>query len=292
MLFRIVFILLSIITLQSLANISRSSKEAGNSSVLILKKSNNDLNNTIVNKETLTFKCVAGACEVTAIYYISSQSNHNSKLSFVSPFYRSFLKVSKPKIWVNQNLEKISKTVRVKKNLKYTSKDYHFRHHADESRHDFEARFKRGKNIIKVNYTQFFSFYTASEFGFYPLLSRKYNLYFAYYLYPLKEWNLSPDFNLSIRILFAASKQSSPDSLTTHSKIECLSIYKADGLCTKKKKDQYYCVDFKKPNNIKTIGKFKQVEFSYNNKFPDTLECHLGQKASKRRVRKRIRLNW
>ena len=196
------------------------------------------------------------------------QSNISFKLYFVAP-----IKSSKPKILINNNIVKINKTVQVVKQANYKSKDYHRAHHEYENRHGFIARFKRGSNTVRVTYNQFMSMYTASSFGVYPFLSRKYSHFFAYYLYPLKNWKLGPDFSLSVDISI------DPDKL--RSKIRCIGITKAKKtmLCPQSKTPQPYCVHYLKPKSYKAKGKIKQASFNFGSKFPDVLECHVGRKV-------------
>jgi len=166
----------------------------------------------VVNKEILQFDCpeiykaellpVQLDCKVKAIYEILSSSISNSSYSFefISPSNKAY------KILVNKNPVKYTTTlVDTNSPIFKEHKIYSFCTSCQKEEREklsklyninFSSKLIKGTNLIQIEYLQ-------------PLSSEEYNNYskyvkwkhfFYYELWPLKEWNLSDNFYISVQI--------------------------------------------------------------------------------------------
>jgi len=262
--YRTATFLLLIAYCQAQANISRGAYESGNSSSLSRNGTKNHSGLT-VTKEELKFNCKNTLCNVTAVYFIQSQSILTEKLKFIAP-----LRGSKPLISISGRHIPIDKTEQLILNIQSQEKDHFQYQHRYENRYAFTAKFQSGLNVLKVNYRQPMSMYTASSFGVYPFLSRKYNHYFAYYLYPLKSWQLSPDFQLSIQV--------SAEMPRHRVKLKCKTLTPAKESCSGSISDKTYCASWIKADSYKAKKRKIYAHYIFNRKFPNSIECHIGRR--------------
>lgn len=261
---RTAIFLLVLAHFQALANMSRGAYESGNSSSLTRNGTKIQDKLTVI-KEDLQFDCNNNICNVSAVYFILSQNILTTQLNFIAP-----LRGSKPDISIGGRHISIDKTEQLANTIKSPGNDQFQYQYRYENRYAFSVKFQSGLNILKVNYQQAMSMYTASSFGIYPFLSRKYNYHFAYYLYPLKSWRLSPDFKLSIKVSTNMPKR--------RSKLKCKIFTTEKKSCTSSVNNNTFCATWVKANSYKIKKRKIYAHYLFDKNFPHSIECHTGRR--------------
>jgi hypothetical protein len=160
--------------------------------------------------ETLEFNCQAlfegdadadklraSACMVKAAYRFKSGSSANAALEFVGPSAEGLT------VHVNGELTASAVSrIEMERNAAARYAAYPAcRHCASDEMPLYSAKFKAafhsGENEIAISYTQPLSSREVS-YGYFQ--TSKWEQGFEYELWPLKEWNLSPDFQMQVRI--------------------------------------------------------------------------------------------
>jgi len=136
-----------------------------------------------VQKEVLNINCEKNLCTISANYKFFSKKSHNAELQFIAPQNDS-IKVKTNGSFVPVKIEPFMFD---RRNTYYPIKGDKLIQGV------FEMHIKKGENSLNVHYQQYMG---AMEEG----RSGDFYFYITYELWPLKQWKLSPNFKMYIKV--------------------------------------------------------------------------------------------
>jgi hypothetical protein len=243
----------------------------------------------IVKKEYINFECdspyigIPGRgesktkyCNVMLNYYVVSKDSMNIALEFISPS-RDNLEIFINEENVNAiHQEKLSITNKEGELMGFNN--WHNRPVPPLYRISFEGNVENGKeNIITIKYKQLMG---AFETGYGYCSEGRWISKFSYELWPLKEWSLDDNFELTVAISVIHEDKGLFSRSFSNKNISCLcsSIKQQYLYDLFKYRPRYpaYDPDFSdvKPDLYKKDGRL-YYRTRFNKKFPDRLECTL-----------------